>query len=180
MIYAERICFRAPEREDIPRWVAWLNDPEVLQGLSLYMPISTAGEEKWFEGLLSRSDSDQVFVIEAHQGTEPESWKPIGNVGLHGIEWRVRTAEFGIFIGEKALWNQGYGTDATRLVLRYGFDTLNLNRIYLRVYETNPGAIWAYEKAGFVHEGRMRQAEFKQGSYIDVLYMSVLRSEWKG
>jgi len=178
MIYGERIRFRAPERSDIPLWVAWLNDPEVLQGLSLYMPISIASEEKWFEGLQSRSDSDQVFVIEVRMPDSPEGWKPVGNVGLHGIDWRSRAAEYGIFIGEKTLWNQGYGTEATRLILQYGFNTLNLNRIFLRVYETNSRAIRAYEKAGFVQEGRMRQAEFREGRYIDVLYMSVLRDEF--
>ncbi len=180
MIYGERIRFRAPERSDIPLWVAWLNDPEVLQGLGLYKPMSTASEEKWFESLSARSNSDQVFVIEARLADDQEGWKPIGNVGLHDIEWRVRSAEFGIVIGEKSLWNQGYGTEATRLILHYGFYTLNLNRIFLRVYQTNPRAIRAYEKAGFVHKGCMRQAEFREGRYIDVLYLSVLKAEYKG
>jgi RimJ/RimL family protein N-acetyltransferase len=66
-----------------------------------------------------------------------------------------------------------------RLLLRHGFKTLNLNRICLRVYETNLGGIRAYEKAGFVHEGRFRQAEYRDGSYIDVLLMSVLQSEYR-
>jgi RimJ/RimL family protein N-acetyltransferase len=66
-----------------------------------------------------------------------------------------------------------------RLMLRYGFDTLNLNRIFLRVFASNPRAIRSYEKADFIHEGRMREAEFRNGQYVDVLLMSVLRSEWK-
>jgi RimJ/RimL family protein N-acetyltransferase len=65
-----------------------------------------------------------------------------------------------------------------RLLLKHGFDTLNLNRIYLRVFETNPRAIRAYEKAGFTHEGCQRQAEFKEGRYLDVLVMSILRNEY--
>jgi len=81
-------------------------------------------------------------------------------------------------IGDKSYWNQGYGTEALRLLLRVGFETLNLHRIFLRVYETNPRAIRAYEKAGFVQEGRQRQAEFKDGRYIDVLVMSMLVAEY--
>lgn len=79
--------------------------------------------------------------------------------------------------GEKSYWDQGCGREAVGLMLRYRFNTLNLNRIYLRVYETNQRAIRAYKRAGFVHEGRMRQARFQDGGYIDVLLMAVLRSE---
>jgi hypothetical protein len=80
----------------------------------------------------------------------------------------------GIFIGEKTLWNKGYGTEAMRLLLRHGFETLNLNRICLRVFETNPRAVRSYEKAGFMLEGRERQGMYKDGQYIDVLMMSIL------
>jgi RimJ/RimL family protein N-acetyltransferase len=55
---------------------------------------------------------------------------------------------------------------------------LNLNRIYLRVYASNLRGIRAYEKAGFVHEGSARQAQYQDGGYVDILWMSVLRSEW--
>ena len=74
--------------------------------------------------------------------------------------------------------NKGYGTEAMRTMCRYGFEELNLNRIWLRVYDTNPRARKAYEKAGFVYEGTFRQAEYKHGRYIDVHVMSILKSDW--
>jgi RimJ/RimL family protein N-acetyltransferase len=111
---------------------------------------------------------------------EGETWVPVGNCSFHVQDWRVRSAELGIFIGDKAYWGKGYGSEVMRLLLAHGFGILNLNRIYLRVYENNQRAIRAYEKAGFVHEGRMRQAEFRNGGYEDILLMSVLRSEWLG
>lgn len=177
MIYGDRIRLRAPEREDIPRFAAWLNDPEVRKNLMLFMPLSLADEEHWFDGMLQLPQAEHPFVIEIRQG---DGWHAIGNCSFNRIDWRVRSSEVGIFIGEKQLWNQGYGTETMRLMLRHGFNTLNLNRIFLRVYETNPGGIRAYEKAGFVHEGRLRQEEFQDGRAIDVLIMSVLRSEWAG
>jgi RimJ/RimL family protein N-acetyltransferase len=91
-----------------------------------------------------------------------------------------RCAEFGIFIGEKEFWNQGLGTEATRLVLKHGFEDLNLHSIYLNVYSTNPRAKKAYEAAGFVQEGVQREAVFKNGRFIDLILMSILQSEWKG
>jgi RimJ/RimL family protein N-acetyltransferase len=80
-------------------------------------------------------------------------------------------------IGDKTCWNQGYGTESVRLLCQHGFNTLNLNRIFLHVFESNPRAIRAYEKAGFTLEGRERQAEYKDGKFIDVLRMSLLKSE---
>ena len=65
------------------------------------------------------------------------------------------------------------------LLLRIGFETLNLNRIFLRVDEANKAGIRAYEKSGFIHEGRFRQGVYQNGEYRDLLPMSVLRSEWK-
>ena len=65
------------------------------------------------------------------------------------------------------------------LVLKFGFDSLNFHRIYLRVFETNHRAIRSYEKVGFVLEGKMREAQFLNGSYVDVLFMSMLQPEWK-
>jgi RimJ/RimL family protein N-acetyltransferase len=94
------------------------------------------------------------------------------------INWTIRSAEVGIFIGEKSCWNKGYGAEVMSLLLKFGFNNLNLNRIYLRVDDANKGGIRAYEKAGFVHEGRFRQGTFYNGKYGDLLFMSVLRTEW--
>ena len=182
MIYGDRIRFRHAERSDIPTFVYWLNDPDVRQGISLYLPVSQAEEEGWFESMLTRSPDERVLCIEARQPAvegQPLLWKLIGNCGFHEIDWRNRSAEVGIMIGDKASWNQGYGTEAMRLLLKLGFEQLDLNRIFLRVFETNPRAIRAYEKVGFVHEGRQRQAERQAGRFIDVLVMSVLQSEWR-
>ena len=176
MIYGDRIRFRHAERVDLPQFVAWLNDPEVRQGLAMHLPMSQANEEEWFENMLKRPKDEQPFVIEMKSG---EGWEVIGTCGMHAFDWRNRSAELGIVIGEKRYWNQGYGTETMRLLLRHGFDTLNLHRLFLRVFENNPRAMRAYEKAGFVHEGRMRQAEFSNGEYVDVLFMSVLRPEWQ-
>lgn len=176
MIYSGRIRLRAPERSDIPRFVTWLNDPEVRAGLLVSLPLSTADEDGWFEAMLKRPLEEHPMTIEVRQG---DDWLPVGNCGFHNVDWRCRAAEVGIFIGEKSLWNRGYGTEVIRLLLKHGFNTLNLNRIALDVYETNPRAIRSYEKAGFVHEGRRRQAMYKDGRYVDILQMSVLRSEWQ-
>jgi RimJ/RimL family protein N-acetyltransferase len=181
MIIGERVRFRGVEREDIPTFVKWLNDPEVLKGILIHHPVSQATEGNWFEEMLKHPADEHVMGIEVPdtpvEGGE-EHWKLIGTLAFDNIDWRNRCAEFGIMIGDKSYWNQGYGTEAVHLLVKHGFNTLNLNRIYLHVFNNNPRAIRAYEKAGFVHEGRLRQAEFKDGKYIDILVMSMLKDEF--
>ena len=175
MIIGKRIRLRAIRREDLPLFVEWLNDPEVRMGLMHYHPFSDEDEENWYEGMRKNPLEEHPLTIEIKGGDE---WTPIGNCGLMGINWRVREAEFGIFIGQKQNWNKGYGTEALMLMLKHAFQTLNLNRFSLRVYANNPRAMRSYEKAGFVHEGTLRQGHFHDGEYIDVHLMSILRSEW--
>ncbi len=176
MIYGERIRFRAPEREDLPMFTGWINDPEVRYGLLLFLPMSLANEEQWFDNMLKRPQEEQPMTIETKKGKE---WIAIGNCGFFEIDKISRSGEVGIMIGEKEYWNQGFGTEAMKLLLKHGFETLNLNRVLLRVYSNNPRAIRCYEKAGYVHEGSMRQAVYQHGQYVDMLFMSVLREEWK-
>jgi diamine N-acetyltransferase len=176
MIYGERVRLRAIEREDIPNFVRWFNDPEVRQKLLMIAPMSTAQEERWFESLRDR-ENDFIFAVEIQAG---EAWVHIGNVGLHKIDWRSRTAVFGIVLGEKKYWGQGYGTEATRTMLRFAFRTLNLHRVELEVFEYNPRAIRCYEKAGFQRDGTRRQSHFYDGRYWDEHLMSILQDEFTG
>ncbi len=175
MLTAKGIRLRGAERSDLPNFVRWLNDPDVYQNLVIRTPMSLADEERWFEGNTARPPHEQVLVIEVET---PQGWQPVGNTSLMDFDWPSACAEVGIFIGEKELWGQGIGQRALRLVLKYAFHDLNLNRVGLRVYETNQHAIRCYEAVGFQHEGRLRQAMNRKGRLVDILLMSVLRSEW--
>ena len=176
MLTGKRVRLRAIEREDIPTFVRWLNDREVTRFLLVNSPFSKAMEEKWFEGQLANPPHEgQVLAIEARVG---EDWVHIGNSGIHRVDPVNRSGEFGILIGEKSYWNQGFGREATQLTLQHGFDDLNLHRIFLRVYENNPRAIACYKAAGFIQEGVLREAIFKNGSYINEVEMGILQSEW--
>lgn len=176
MIYGDRVRLRAVAQEDLPIFMRWLNDPEVIEGLNLYRPISLKEEEGWYERVLDTPLDERPLVIEVKEGNE---WIPIGTMGFNDIKWRERSAEFGIMIGEKNYWDKGYGSEATRMMLDHAFASLNLNRVYLRVFETNQRAIHAYKKIGFVTEGQLREADYREGKYLDVLIMSVLKKEWE-
>jgi RimJ/RimL family protein N-acetyltransferase len=177
MIFGDRIRLRAIERADLAFFQAWLNDPEVRTGLSMVLPFSQVEEERWFDQMLERPDEEHSLVIEIDQ---PEGWMMVGTCSLFAFDWRVRSAEFGIVIGAKGYWDQGYGSEAAQLMLRHAFETLNLNRVQLRVNANNARAIRSYEKVGYVQEGRFRQAAYIDGKYVDVFLMSTLRSDWVG
>jgi len=179
MIIGDQIRLRAIEKADLPYFVSWLNDPEVRQGLAINRPLSLAEEENWFQKVLENPPEQRPLAIEIQPDPESGEWVFVGNCGLVKVDWGNRSAEVGIHIGEKKYWNQGFGTRAMRLMCQHVFDDLNLNRLWLQVFETNQRAVRAYEKAGFVNEGRLRQAQYLQGRYVDVLIMSILRSEWR-
>jgi len=175
MIYGKNLRLRAIEKQDLVHFVAWLNDREVTENLLMKNPLSMAQEEHWYEKILEQPPEAQPLVIEAHVGNE---WFMLGNVGLFDFNWHEHCAEVGIFIGDKRFWNHGYGSEAIRLMAHHALFDLGLNRVYLRVFETNPRAIHAYEKAGFVLEGRLRQAHWHDGKFVDELVMSIIRSDW--
>ena len=175
IIYGKRIRLRAVEREDVRKFHEWVNDPEVTAGLVMRVPLSLRDEEEWLERVSKADPNQKPLAIEIRKG---KAWKLIGNCGAFSIDAVSRSSELGIMIGAKEEWNKGYGAEAMTLLLKHGFETLNLNRIFLRVYSENVRAVRSYEKAGFVLEGRMREAVYKHGKYDDVLIMSMLRSEW--
>jgi RimJ/RimL family protein N-acetyltransferase len=161
------------ERGSLPDFTRWLRDYDVQRFLGMLpVPMTDDAEAAWFEEAV-KHEGTYTFSIRVLADD-----RLIGNCGLFGFDWKNRFAEFGILIGEKDAWGHGYGTDAARLILRFGFDELNLNRIWLRVYDFNPRAVRAYEKAGYVHEGTYRQALYREGAYHDIHVMSMLRDEW--
>lgn len=177
-LHGDRIRLRAAEKEDITAFLRWINDNEVTENLLLVSPMSRFEEENWYESMMKQPASEHVLVIEVRDQNPNEDYRPIGTCQFHNIDWRNRSAEIGIMIGEKTFWNQGYGTETMRLLLVHAFNTLNLHRIWLQVYSKNKRGIRAYEKAGFQYEGKYRQAHYQHGQYYDVHLMSVVRDEW--
>ena len=171
MIRGTKTRLRALERDDLPHFVRWINDPETRHFMAMRYPLSMTEEETWWDGFLQRKN-DHIFAIEAEDGTY------IGNIGLHGLERENRRATLGIMIGDKRYWGEGYGTDAILAMLDWAFGYLNLNRVYLTAYAYNERAIGCYLKCGFRHEGTMRQARYVDGKYYDELMMGILREEY--
>jgi [ribosomal protein S5]-alanine N-acetyltransferase len=167
-----RVYLRPLEHADAPSFVPWLNDIAVRRHLVVYRPTNLASEEAFIEGI-NKSGHDVALAI-----VERNDDRLIGVAGLHRIDPKNRQAAFGIFIGRADARNRGLGTEATALIVGYGFDTLNMNRIWLHVYEDNVAAVHVYEKLGFKREGLLREDYFREGRYWNTVVMGILRSEW--
>jgi RimJ/RimL family protein N-acetyltransferase len=164
-----RVLLRPLALTDLRRCVKWFSDPEVIRFLGRNSPVTMAEEERWFRAYERRTD-EQIFAIEV-------AGDHIGNLGLHKIDRVHRKAEVGIVIGEPTFWSKGYGTEAMRLALRYGFDDLGLSKVSLDVLETNVRAIRTYERLGFQREGLHRDEAYKDGRFVNVIRMSLLARE---
>jgi RimJ/RimL family protein N-acetyltransferase len=178
MLTGQKVVLRPVKRSDIQYFLKWFNDPEVTQYLAMYLPMTEMAEEKWVENLANETNGTGVhFVIEAIGN---ESAKAIGSIGLHGISPKDHFATFGIAIGEKDYWSKGYGTEAARLIIKYGFEQLNLHRVSSSAFSFNERSLRLHRKVGFQEEGRQREAVFKNGQYHDLVMFGLLREEWKG
>lgn len=176
MLRGERVILGPIKREYIESFLKWFNDPEITQYLVIYRPMTRMAEEEWMENLKNREDTIHFsIVIPNDDGTE----RLIGNCGIHKIDWKNRVGEVGITIGEKEYQNKGYGTEALRILLDYGFNTVNLNRLELSTYDFNVRALESYKKVGFVEEGRKRQYMWINGKYHDMIIMGILAEEWR-
>lgn len=102
----------------------------------------------------------------------------IGYAGICNISSSNKSGEYFIFIGDKSVWGKGIGSEVTKQILKIAFIEQGLNRLMLTVSEPNIGGVKAYQKAGFVSEGRYRQACFRDGKFHDKLIMSVLKEDY--
>jgi RimJ/RimL family protein N-acetyltransferase len=175
LLRGERVLLRPATEDDLEVLAEWYVDPEFTTLQSGTYQITSPGDTreqmaKWFSNKDVRGGGN--FVIELI-----ESGEVVGGVNLFGGALPQRAATAAIQVGGASV-GKGIGTEALRLLLDFGFREIGLNRIQLEVFAYNARAIRAYEKAGFVVEGRRRQIAFHDGRFYDDLLMAVLAEDW--
>lgn len=168
-------CYLSPcLPEDAERWAEWFNDLEVAipLGDEAYTPASLEGEQEAVREILE--DNSHVFSI-----VDLKTDEAIGRCMFFNVDAINRTAMLGIVIGEKRRWGQGYGQEAVRLLLDYGFNLLNLNSVMLGTYSFNQRAIRCYEQVGFQRIGRRREARIIAGEKYDLILMDILADQFE-
>ncbi len=169
------IYLRGISEDDLKSGMAyWSDDREVTRYLFRGAFPADLGQMLRQRQATLENPNEVELAIVAKEGD-----KVVGTTGLHCINWISRNAEFRILIGEKEFWNLGLGTEAAQLMAAYGFEMLNLHKIWLGSAASNRGATKSYEKAGFVREGVLRDDTYRNGVYYDTMRMSLLKSEYE-
>jgi len=173
-IEGSKVLLRPLEKKDINmKYLSWINDAEVTRCTEIgNFPTTLMGLRTFYSGV-SKSKNDVMLAI-----VDKKKDLHIGNIKLGGISWIHRFADLGIIIGEKKYWGRGYGSEACRLLLKYAFECLNLNKVTLGVYGTHEAAIEAYKKAGFKTEGRLTGMMRLKNKYVDKVIMGISQKEY--
>jgi RimJ/RimL family protein N-acetyltransferase len=173
-IVGSRVVLRRHRGENLKAFMRWYSDPEVAR-LTRYQvgPLTTEEIESFFHGRIMGAD----FLAMAIHIRDTD--RLIGTCAFSQLDGDNGSALYHITIGERDAWGQGYGSEATGLMVAHAFKRLALHRVALTVFEFNARAIRAYEKCGFAIEGRARGAIFREGRFWDEIHMSVLADEWE-
>ncbi|WP_027218048.1 GNAT family N-acetyltransferase [Butyrivibrio fibrisolvens] len=165
---------RELERKDLSEINKWRNDIEVINCLGApFRYISYEVDEKWFNAYMhNRNNCVRCAIVDESNDNI------VGVVSLTNIDFIRRSAIFHIMIGKRENRGKGIGSFATKEMLHHAFENMNLNRVELEALSNNTIAINMYKKSGFVEEGIKRQAVYKNGNYIDMTMLSVLKHEY--
>lgn len=173
-IRGEKIYLRSLREEDIEgNYKYWFDDEEVCKGNSHHRFPETEQALKNYINECNTTINGLVLAIIDKKNSEH-----IGNVSLQNINYFNRSAEFAIIIGEKRYWGSGVGKETANLIVNHGFNSLNLNRIYFGTYVDNLGMIGIAKTLGFIEEGIRREADYKEGKYIDIVEFGILKNEF--
>lgn len=160
-------------RADSAQLFQWINERDDVVLSAAYKPITDVHHQAWLERILARKD---VFIFGIRDARTDVL---LGSCQLHSVNRVHRRAELQIRIGSRSERGKGFGRDATRLLLQFAFDDLNLERVSLHVFSTNEPAIKMYERVGFAREGVLRHGAYVNGAYVDVIIMGILKQEYR-
>ncbi len=173
-LVGERVALGPLRRDLLPLYLRWRNDFTVARTLDHDPgPETLEARTAWYERASIDPDAIRFTLYERM------TWRPIGLANLHDLDHRQGTAELGLVIGEQDARGQGYGTEATRLMLDVAFTALGLHSVMLRVYAYNLAGQRAYEKAGFREFGRRRESRVFAGRRWDEVYMECLARDFE-
>ncbi|MCB8944109.1 MAG: GNAT family N-acetyltransferase [Ardenticatenaceae bacterium] len=173
ILTGSHIFLRPILAEDATAMFASLSDKESMRLTGTQTTFTFAQVQQYCERLLAADDRADYAIIRQEDGGYA------GEVVLNNIDWTNRSANFRIALSQKGFFGKGYGTEATQLILDYGFHQLELHRIELEVYDFNPRAQHVYEKVGFVREGVRRDVLLWDGEYHSAIVMSILAHEFE-
>jgi hypothetical protein len=173
MLKGRHVGLRAIEREDLPQLLEFRNRPHFRRFFREYRELSSSHQERWFENVVMADQTVRMFSIVAL-----DSGRLLGACGLCYMDFINRTADFSIYIGADDLYiDDVFAPDAARVLIRYGFEELNMHRLWTEIYDIDERKAAFFASLGFQLDGRHRQTHWTEGRWVDSLYWSLLDSD---
>lgn len=171
LLRGRNVYLRRLEPTDLEQTLQWVNEPEIFVLMGVFGPRTSVAQQRWYEEV-SLSQTNLVFAVCLQDGDEH-----IGNASIFDIDLRNRNAGLTVALPDRAHQGKGLGREAVDLLCCYGFDYLNLHRIYCKTDNVHAGKM--YERLGFVCEGVLRQQTFRFGEFVDKVMYGVLQNEFR-
>ncbi len=176
MFEGEKVALRSLELTDLDTIMEFWNDITLRRELGPVVPHSRKEREDWIKSTWAKRRTGEAFEFAIE---DVKTKKIVGHCSLKNVTTINRTASVSIAIYDLKQRGKGYGTDAMKVLLKIGFEYLNLHRIGLNVFDTNPRAIHVYEKVGFTKNGVNRHTDYVEGKYVNDVQMDILEDEWR-
>ena len=164
------LCIRRTDEEAFEKYLKWMNDASINHWIGRFNQVVQINDERaWIE----KEENGRAFFNIVNKETR----ELVGNCDIIPVAG-TRNASIGICIGEESGRDKGFGTEAVKLLIKFGFENLGCHRIYLHVKADNDRAIKCYQNAGFVKCGIMHEVDYYQGKYHDALEMEILEQSY--
>lgn len=174
MLIGKAVGLRAIEEQDLDQLLEWRNQVEYRRFFREYRELNSAAQKNWFEQIVLHDEHTRMFsIIDLQDGGL------LGACGLCYIDWVNRCADFSIYIGKNNLYiDDVYAIDAAKTMIRYGFEELNLHRLWSEIYEMDEKKKRLFATLGFIHEATHKETHWTEGKWVDSWYFRLLRNEW--
>ncbi|MAP95413.1 MAG: GNAT family N-acetyltransferase [Ponticaulis sp.] len=175
MLTGEITGLRAIEESDLPQLLAWRNDPRLRRFFREYRELNMTQQKAWFDAKVQADPSTRMFAI-----IDLETNELMGAAGLCYIDWVNRNADFSIYLGIDDLYiDEDYAPDAARVMLRYGFEELNLHKVWAEIYSIDEPKQQLFYELGFTREGVHRETHWTEGKWVDSLFYGLLAKDFR-
>lgn len=172
MLQGEKTYLRAIEGEDLPILLSWRNKPHMRKFFREYREIGLDHQQQWYKKIVLGDDRVRMFAIVNH------NHELLGACGLCYINWVDRNADFSIYLGKEDMYiDDKFAIDASKIMIKYGFEELNLHRLWAEIYDFDEAKTKMFEALGFTLDGRHRETHWTNGKWCDSLFFSLLQSD---
>lgn len=174
MIKGKTVGLRAIEKKDLSQLLEWRNQPEFRQYFREYRELNSDHQMSWYEKYVMNDPCTRMFAI-----VELSTNELIGACGLCYIDWINRNADFSIYIGKDNLYiDDVYAIEAAKLLEKYGFEELNLHRLWAEIYSIDEKKKTFFNALGFTKEGHFKETHWTNGKWVDSIYFAKINKKW--